>query len=148
MVKAWKTKRTPFYVTEVECPRNSESANTFYDFVADAGIKNSSKVSYTPRQTILSHEKSNFFPKSVNEIKKLDELDNKFSSGLDNISNSLLKISSQVSVPYLIYLINLTFINGKFPKALAKAKVTPLHNVGDKTHQKTIISQYHCLLLE
>ena len=70
VVKAWKTKRTPFYVNEVECPRDSESANAFYDFVADAGIKNSSKVPYTPLQTILSHDKSNFYPKSDNEIEK------------------------------------------------------------------------------
>ena len=74
------------------------------------------------------------YPTSDNEVQKtIDELDNKSSSGLDNISNVQVKISSEVSVPFLTYLINLSFFNGKFPGALAKAKDIPLHKDGDKT---------------
>ena len=67
--------------------------------------------------------------------KTSDRLDDKSSSGLDNIGNVLVKISLEVTIPYLTYLINLSFINGKFPGALAKAKVIPLHKDVDKTDE-------------
>ena len=76
------------------------------------------------------------YPTSDNEVQKtIDELDSKSSSGLDNISNVLVKTSSEVTVPYLTYLINVSFFNGKLPGALAKAKVIPLHKDGDKTDE-------------
>ena len=136
----------------VKCPSDSDIANAFNDIFADSGINISSKLPYVPLQTIPSHDKSMFlYPTSDIEVQKtLDELDNKSSSGLDNIlvkiRNVLVKISSEVTVPYLTYLINLSFFNGKFPGALAKGKVIPLHKDGDKTDE-TIIGQHHCLLL-
>ena len=57
-----------------------------------------------------------FYPTSDIEVQKtIDELDNRSSSGLDNISDVLVKISSEVTVPYLTYVINLSFFNGKLP---------------------------------
>ena len=90
---------------------------------------------YVPLHTIPSHDKSMFlYPTSDNEVQKtVDELDSKSSSGLDNISNVLVKISSEVIIPYVTYLINLSFIKGNFPGALAK--VIPLHKDGDKTDE-------------
>ena len=121
----------------VEGHNDSDIVNAFNDFFADAGINISSKLPYVPLQTIPSHDKSMLhYPTTDNEVlKTIDELDNKSSSGLDNISTVLVKISSEVTVPYLTYLINLSFFNGKIPGALAKAKVIPLHKDGDKTNE-------------
>ena len=105
-------------------------------FFADAGINFSSKLPYVPLQSISSHDKSMFlYPTSDNEVQKtVDDLDDKSSSGLGNISNVQVKISSDVTIPYLTYLINPSFINGKIPGAFAKAKVIPLHKDSDENN--------------
>ena len=88
----------------VKCPSDSDIANAFNDFFADSGINNSSKLPNVPLQTIPSHDKSMLlYPTSNNEVQKtIDELDNKSSCWLDNISNVLVKISSKATVPYLL----------------------------------------------
>ena len=136
--KSMKNKNVHFLRNcGVDCPNDSEIANAFNDFFADAGINVTSKLPYLPLQTIPPHVKSMFlYPTSDNEVQKtIDELDSKSSSGLDNISNVLVKISSEVFFPYVTYLINLSFIKGNFPGALVKAKVIPLHKDGDKTDE-------------
>ena len=65
-------------------------------------------------------------------FKVLNYLDNKSSSGDDNISNLIVKTSAKVVAPYLSFLINLSFTKGVFPKELCKAKVLPLHKDGSK----------------
>ena len=62
-------------------------------------------------------------------------LDNKSSSGVDDISNILIKLSSDVINPYLVFLINFSFDKGIFPKELTRAKVLPLHKEGSKLDQ-------------
>ena len=63
----------------------------------------------------------------------MNELDNKPSSGLDNLSNILIKISSDITAPFLCDLINMLFREGVIPKSLAEAKIIPLHKEGVKT---------------
>ena len=65
----------------------------------------------------------------------LTNLDNKSSSGVDDISNILIKLSSDVINPYLVFLINFSFDKGIFPKELARARVLPLHKEGSKLDQ-------------
>ena len=67
------------------------------------------------------------------KVKK--DMDNRSSSGVDSIDNSLVKINYDETVPYLTQLINLSFDHGVFPKLLARAKVIPLHKE-DKTDEK------------
>ena len=67
--------------------------------------------------------------------KTIVDLVNKSSSGHDNVSDVLVKISPEVNIPYLTYLINLSFLNGTFPGALPTAKVIRLHKDGDKTDE-------------
>ena len=62
-------------------------------------------------------------------------LDNKSSSRLDNLSIILIKISSDITAPFLCELINMSFREGVFPKIFAEAKVIPLHKEGDKTDE-------------
>ena len=67
------------------------------------------------------------------EIKHIiDSLDNKFSSGDDNISNAIVKASSSVIVPFRSHLINQSFCQGCFPSELCKAKVLPFHKDGSR----------------
>ena len=57
------------------------------------------------------------------------------SSGVDDINNILIKLSSDVINPYLVFLINSSFDKGNFPKELARARVLPLHKEGSKLDQ-------------
>ena len=67
------------------------------------------------------------------EISKIiDQLDNKSSSGDDNISNLVVKQSKIEIVPILTFLINKSFRDGVFPEALKKAEVLPLFKEGSK----------------
>ena len=70
------------------------------------------------------------------EISKIiDQLDNKSSSGDDNISNLVVKQSKIEIVPILTFLINKSFRDGVFPEALKKAEVLPLFKEGSKTKE-------------
>ena len=65
----------------------------------------------------------------------LNNLDNKSSSGVDDISNILIKLSSDVINTYLLFLINCSFDKDIFPKELTRARVLPLHKEGSKLDQ-------------
>ena len=72
-------------------------------------------------------------PITVDEVREIiDKLDSKFSSGVDDISNVIVKLSSNVTIPYLTQIINKSFEEGIFPDDLKKAKVIPLHKDGSK----------------
>lgn len=57
---------------------------------------------------------------------------NKTSSGLDEISNTILKKIVTVIVIPLVHILNLSFMQGKFPEALKTSKVIPLFKKGNK----------------
>ena len=69
----------------------------------------------------------------------LTNLDNKSSSGVDDINNKLIKLSSDVINHYLVFLTIFSFEKGIFPKKasleLARARVLPLHKDGSKLDQ-------------
>ena len=72
-------------------------------------------------------------PITVDEVREIiDNLDSKFSSGVDDISNVIVKLSSNVTIPYLTQITNKSFEEGIFPDDLKKAKVIPLHKDGSK----------------
>ena len=71
--------------------------------------------------------------KEVEEIIK--NLDNKSSSGLDELSNVFIKSCSSVLVPHLVQLINMSFKEGVFPAKLKDSKVIPIHKGGAKDQQ-------------
>ncbi len=60
----------------------------------------------------------------------ISHLHNKTSSGVDKISSCVVKLTSVV--PFLTVLINQSFRQGKFPDALKKAKISPIHKSGSK----------------
>ena len=58
---------------------------------------------------------------TVDEIREIiDNLDSKISSGDDDISNVVVKLSSNVTIPYLTQIINKSFEEGIFPDDLKK----------------------------
>ena len=71
------------------------------------------------------------YPKNTAEIETIiHQLDNKSSSGVDNLSNLIVKATSPVTSGYLAELVNKSFKKGFFPSLLRKAKVIPLHKSG------------------
>ena len=64
--------------------------------------------------------------------KIIDNLDNKSSSGDDNINNILIKLSAPATIPCLASLINNSFIQGIFPDRFIRAKVIPMHKSGPR----------------
>ena len=74
-----------------------------------------------------------FFPTNETEVFEIiSKLDRKSSSGIDEISNTLVKAAAKSIVPYLTIIINQSLSSGIFPKELSKAKVLPLHKKGSK----------------
>ena len=65
----------------------------------------------------------------------INKLDNKSSSGDDNINNILVKLSVSATVPYLTLLINKSFSQGVFPDKLKRAKVIPMHKSGSRVDE-------------
>ena len=70
-----------------------EIANSFNDYFADIGKNIASKIpdADAPLKTINFNNKSMFLYKTIDEeiLSIMNELDNKSSSGLDNLSNIL-----------------------------------------------------------
>ena len=62
----------------------------------------------------------------------INNLENKFSSGDDDIS---IKVSAPVTARYLTFLINLSMNKGQFPIELKKGKVIPMHKSGSKVDE-------------
>ena len=72
-------------------------------------------------------------PITIDEVKEIIEnRDNKFSSGDDDISNVIVKLSSNITIPYLTQVIIKSFEEGIFPDDLKEAIVIPLHRDGSK----------------
>ena len=63
----------------------------------------------------------------------IESLENKFSSGDDEVHNVIVKRTSNITVPYITDLINQSSSQGAFPDIIINAKVTPVHKKGSKT---------------
>lgn len=71
---------------------------------------------------------------SVQEVEKIiNSMANKNSSGIDMISQKLLKFVGKEVCPVLTKLINLSILEQKYPECLKTAKVIPIHKGGSKS---------------
>ena len=115
-------------------PSSADIAEEFNTFFTNVGPKLKENIKDVPLPKMDEVNHSMYLkPISVNEVREIiDNLDNKFSSGDDDISNVLVKLSSDVTIPYLTQIINKSFEEGIFPDDLKKAKVIPLHKDGSK----------------
>ena len=69
-------------------------------------------------------------------------LDDNKSTGTPNIPTKLLRISAPVTVPYLVSIINLSFIKGMFLNLIKLAKILPIF----KSHSRSDVNNYRPLL--
>ena len=115
-------------------PSSSDIAEEFNTFFTNVGPKLKENIKDIPLPKMDEVNHSMYLkPITVEEVRGIiDNLDSKFSYGVDDISNVIVKLSSNVSIPYLTQIINKSFEEGIFPDDLKKAKVIPLHKDGSK----------------
>ena len=96
-------------------------------------------------EKIILNEKSMFlYDVTECEIRNLiDSLDNKSSSGFDNISNIILKKLKSAIVPPLTQIVNLSLASGIFPEKMKHADVVPLY----KNKNRKEVSNYRPISL-
>ena len=117
-----------------EAPSTFDIAERFNNFFSAIGTELKKNLDYLPLPSLNQAEQSVFlYPVTECEVQKIiDNLDNKSSSGDDNINNILVKLSAPATIPYLASLINNSFIQGIFPDRLKRAKVIPMHKRGSR----------------
>ena len=72
-------------------------------------------------------------PTNFCEVNKIiQKFKNKSSTGLDNISPKLLKYFPDNIIHCLVYIFNLSMLEGKFISCFKKAKVVPIYKSKDK----------------
>ena len=73
----------------------------------------------------------------------IENLKNKTSTGIDGLSNQLIKMAKNVLVKPLTIIINQMIVTGIFPDQLKISKVIPLYKAKDQT----ILSNYRPIAL-
>ena len=128
-------------------------ADSFNSFFANVGTQLSS--SFEQSDSIPSFETyldcntrsdPNFYFTPVDEdlvLTLITNLPNKTSSGIDNISNKLLKQIKHIIVQPLTLIINQSLTSGIYPDKFKISKITPLHKKDDRT----VISNYRPISL-
>ena len=128
-------------------------ADSFNSFFANVGAQLSS--SFEQSDSIPSFETyldcntrsdPNFYFTPVDEdlvLTLITNLPNKTSSGIDNISNKLLKQIKHIIVQPLTLIINQSLTSGIYPDKFKISKITPLHKKDDRI----VISNYRPISL-
>ena len=126
-------------------PSSVDIAEEFNSYFTNVGPKLKENIKHVPLPKMDEVNHSMYLkPITIDEVREIiDNLDNKYSSGDDDISNVIVKLSSSVTIPYLTQIINKSFEEGIFPDDLKKAKVIPLHKDGSKLDEITI-DQFLC----
>ena len=82
---------------------------------------------------------------AVHEMGKyISEMNNKKSSGPDEISNQLLKLASPRIAGSLTYIFNLCIEQNVFPSEFQKAKFIPLPKTRDHKHLTDYRQSHYC----
>ena len=117
--------------------REDNLANFFNQRFASQGERVSRSTSAMSVEEFQSERTLNsmyLYPKSLDEIhRSIADLKIGKTSGIDELSAEVLKISALAIVPYLQKFVNQTFSQGEFPGCLKIAKVIPVFKSGSKT---------------
>ena len=137
LVKKNESKKIPILEScrnNVENPSLRDNAAVFNKFFASIGSEISKHLNGEFVCLVPKAQQSMFlFQAKEREVAEIiNNLENKFSSGDDDISNVLVKVSAPVTARYLTFLINLSMNKGEFPIELKKGKVIPMHKSGSK----------------
>ena len=71
--------------------------------------------------------------KLANLTSALKAFDVTNATGLDGITQRILKITAETVTQALLDIINVSLINGKFPETLKLAKIKPIHKGGTRS---------------
>ena len=121
-----------------QCQSMANQFNHHFANVATGLISNSSETEISDPDLSCSGTRVKYPFKfhTVNEdfiLKEVQQLKNKKSVGLDGISVKIIKMSKEVIIRPICYLINKSITSGIVPKKWKVAKIVPLHKKGDKT---------------
>ena len=133
---------------------NEEIADCFNSYFANIGVQLSSSFEESDRilsfETYLGDDNVNpdlsfhFTPVTEDLVLTLiSNLQNKTSSGMDGISNKLLKRIKHIIVQPLTLIINQSLTSGIYPDKFKISKITALHKKDDRT----IVSNYRPISL-
>ena len=133
---------------------NEEIADCFNSYFANIGVQLSSSFEESDRmpsfETYLGDDNVNpnlsFHFTPVTEdlvLTPISNLQNKTSSGMDGISNKLLKWIKYIVVQPLTLIINQSLTSGIYPDKFKISKITPLH----KKDNRKIVSNYRPISL-
>ena len=118
-------------------------ANTFNNFFVNLGpnlAKNIPLIDTDPTKFITHEISQSLFllPVSENELNNVIKSLNNSSPGADDITPRIVKRTWHLCSEPLLYILNLSFIQGVFPNELKVAKVIPLY----KSNNKMEINNY------
>ena len=143
---------TKITISSQDITNSAEIANAFNDYFCSIG-ENLSKQLTDPSdksacfQHYLDKSQLNSMfcsPVEIDELTNLfRKLDDKKSSGPDNIGPKLLKLAAPFVANPLLYIFNLSFSAGTVPDKMKTAKVIPLYKKG----QKNLMQNYRPISL-
>ena len=96
--------------------------------------QNSKNNNHDIRNIDIDNNINTLFLTPVNEVdvfKLISSLNNTNSTGYDEVTTKIIKLSSKIIAPPLSYLINLSFEQGVFPFKLKESIVKPLFKKGN-----------------
>ena len=105
-------------------PSSADIAEEFNTFFTNVGPNLKENIKHVPLPKMDEVNHSMYLkPITCDEVREIiDNLDNKFSSGDDDISSVIVKLSSNITIPYLTQIINKAFEEGIFPDDRKKPK--------------------------
>ena len=131
--KVWQSNRIKVGGKEEAC--NRKIAQTFNEYFANMACKLAEKFTGVGKAIQQANANTTFKFEFVNEAqvqKRIKELKNGKSTGLDGISVKLLEASVSSISPHLTHLLNLSLISGKVPDLWKRKRITPVHKSGSK----------------
>ena len=137
-LKGVTSKNTNVPLLSKNCKRVEDHlaiANELNNFFVNLGpnLKDTIPKVVFVRPQVNSSQSMWLYQTNCNEIiEVINDLKEKSSSGIDDISTILIKEIKSLTCKHLVYLINTSFKVGKFPSKLKRAKIVPLHEAGAK----------------
>ena len=127
----------------------AEAFNDFFANIGDTGLLNASPIAdfeqYMPAKPNCNLKFQSVTVDNVSRI--IDSLKPKTISGVDNISNKLIKYVKYAILEPLTVIINQMLNVGIFPDSLKISKVIPVYKKKMITQSFLTIDQFHCYLL-
>ena len=113
----------------------AQEFNKYFCSIGEKLAENFENTSPNHLTYLRNKVESSFFFHKINENeleREINKLDNKKSSGFDDISVKFLKVCKPVIIKPLVQIFNKSVLTGEYPDELKIAKVIPLFKSGEK----------------